>query len=413
MAQRKTDTIPKLDQVNYLFEALGLTAEQFTFDSIRKELIRMRPAYSESRNRISLNTFWSNARDVLRELMRLGLVSRAALPSRSDQLDAHRARKFTLTAEGEQFLALDVEEQSRLEFRYRFAQAMLIAHPYLRELHQLLRSREFFFPRIQTSELPGDADSWREKPPEPLRTVSVLVADSVREVLKLNIPLYDLESSMNLYLNAAWKRLDQEQKSQKSHLFAKAVVKAVNDVIVRVLLQTYGMRMDYVTFRSAVSLLSDLNVIWHTRSLAGRRGWTVWATSFAPVPSLTPTATPAAEALRGPVWFKPNSETDNVIKDQLIESFFSLHDRRGGFALIHVLRAEVCHRLSIHGSDFDRVLRKLHAQTLVDSRYAVNLDRGGGDELPPSEEPFRIGDRQFYLITLLKRNREEQKYGPS
>jgi len=402
MAQRKTDTIPKLDQVEYLFDALGLIREQFTFDSIRKELIRMRPEYPDSRNRISPNTFWSNARDVLRELMRLGLVSRAALPSRPAQLDAHRARKFTLTTQGEQFLAL--EQRSVWEFRYRFAQAMLIAHPYLQELHQLLRSRELFFPRIQTSDLPGDADSWREKPPEPLCAVSSRVADSVREVLKLNIPVKDLETNMGLYLNAAWKRLDQEQKS---HLYAKAVVKAVNDVIVRVLLQIYGMHMDYVTFRSAVALLSDLNAIWHTRSLAGRRGWTVWETSLAPVPLSTSTTTPAAEALRGSVWFNPRRETEEVIKNQLMESFFSLHDRRGGFALIHVLRAEVCHRLGVHGRDFDAVLRNLHAQTLVDSRYAVNLDRGGGDELPPSEEPFRIGDRQFYLITLLKRNREE------
>src|SRR5437588_242738 len=152
MVQDKTDTIPKLDQVAYLFDALGLIRDQFTFDSLRKELIRMRPE-SPSRNRITPNTFWSNARDVLRELMRLGLVNRVALPSRPTQLDAHRARKFTLTTQGEQFL--DLEEGNVWEFRYRFAQAMLITHPYLRELHRLLRSREFFFPRVQGSELPG------------------------------------------------------------------------------------------------------------------------------------------------------------------------------------------------------------------------------------------------------------------
>jgi len=69
--------------------------------------------------------------------------------------------------------------------------------------------------------------------------------------------------------------------------------------------------------------------------------------------------------------------------------------------------------MKIHGQDFDAVLRKLHAQTLADETYAINLDRGGSDEVPPSEEPFRIGDRAFYLITLLKRNREEFNNGAS
>jgi hypothetical protein len=186
-------------------------------------------------------------------------------------------------------------------------------------------------------------------------------------------------------------------------VFSQAVVKSVNDVVVRVLLQVYGLRMDFVTFRSAVALLSDLNAVWHTRSLVGRRGWTVWATSLAP-PLLAGDGTPPAkQALQGPVWFTPRVSADEAIKDQMIETFFSLADRRGGFALIHVLRAQVCHRLRLHGRDFDAVLRKMHAQALADPVYGINLDRGGGDEVPPSEEPFRIGNRAFYLITFLKR----------
>ncbi len=85
-------------------------------------------------------------------------------------------------------------------------------------------------------------------------------------------------------------------------------------------------------------------------------------------------------------------------------TFFSLPGRRGGFALIHELRSAVCHQMKIHGHDFDTVLRKLHSQSLADKTYVINLDRGGADEVPPSEEPFRIGERAFYLITLLKRD---------
>src|SRR5262249_23245009 len=128
----------------------------------------------------------------------------------------------------------------------------------------------------------------------------------------------------------------------------------------------------------------------------------MWAASKAPMPAI-PNGSPAAQALLGSCWFVPHIEEDEVIKDQLIETFFSFSDRRGGFALIHVLPAHVCHRLRLHGITVDRLLTKLHGQTVVDANYAINLDRGGGEELPPSEDPFRIGKRAFYLITLLKR----------
>jgi hypothetical protein len=399
MALRRTDTIPKLDQVDYLFETLGCVREQIGFDAIRRELIGLRPEPVDDLKRHS-TLFWSNARDSLRELMRLGLVKPVALPSRRAQLDAHRARKFTLTEHGEEFLALD--ERDSFEFRRRFAQAMLIAHPYLRELQRLSLSQELFFPRIQRSELPGDVESWRHAPPEPLEQVASWVADSVQSVIRVSVPTARVEASMRPYLTAAWKRLHHDEKA---HMFTKAIVKTFNDVIVRVLLQVYGLRLDYVTFRSAVALLSDLSVIWHTRSLTNRRGWTIWATSVATVPLTTPSRSAAELALNGPTWLTPRVVDEEVIKDLLIETFFSLPDRKGGFALIHVLRAEVCHRFRIHGRDFDAVLRKLHAQTLSDPTYSINLDRGGGDEIPRSEEPFRLGDdRKFYLITLLKRD---------
>jgi hypothetical protein len=396
--RHKSDTIPKLDDVGYLFDGLGCVRDGLTLDAIRLELINL---HLESRNegRRSLpNTFWSNVRDVLRELMRLGMVARESLPSRPEQLDAHRRRTYTLTEAGRQFLTL--EERDVWEFRYRFAQAMLVAHPYMRELHQLLSSKELFFPRVQRTEIPGDVDSWRAGPPEPLNQLASWVAESVRDVLRIEVSTTDLERSIRPYLMAAWKRLELDQKA---HVFTKAVTKAVNDVIIRVLLHVYGMRMDYVTFRSAVGLLSDLDVIWHTRSLSGRRGWTLWATSDVEMPGMESFESAAIEALSGSVWLSPHKVEEETIKNKLIEAFFSLPDRRGGFALIHVLRAHVCHELLLHGRMFDAVLAKLHAQTLRDANYSVNLDRGGGDELPPSEEPFRIGKRSFYLITLLKR----------
>lgn len=395
----KTDTIPKLDQVTYLFDTLGLISEQLNFDAIRKELIRSLPEERREKSRHPEAMFWSNVRDALRELMRLGLVEKTSLPSRAEQLDAHRDRMFALTEAGRKFLEL--EQRDAWEFRDRFAQAMLLAHPYLREIYRLLGSRELFFPRVQKSEIPGDAEAWRKGPPEGLDLLSGFLRDSVTAVMGSGLDFSGMNEKMRPYLIAAWKRLDT---GLKAHTFSQAVVKAVNDVSIRVLLQIYGQRMDYVTFRSAVGLLSDLNAIWSTRSLTGRRGWTIWATSTAAVPAPAADRPPGDQALRGAVWFKRRPANPDAIQEALMSTFFSLPGLRGGFALIHELRAAVCHQLKIHGHDFDAVLRKLHSQSMTDATYSINLDRGGADELPKSEEPFRIGERAFYLITLLKRD---------
>lgn len=395
----KTDTIPKLDQVTYLFDTLGLVSEQLSFDAIRKELIRLLPGERRERARASEAMFWSNVRDALRELMKLGLVERAPLPSRTEQLNAHRDRTFSLTEAGGKFLKL--EQRDAWEFRDRFAQAMLLAHPYLRELYRLLGSRELFFPRVQKFEIPGDVEGWRAGPPEALEPLSGFLRDSVTKVTSAELDFSGIDEKMRPYLIAAWKRLDIEQKA---HSFSQAVVKAVNDVSIRALLQVNGQRMDYVTFRSAVSLLSDLNAIWSTRSLTDRRGWTIWATSTATVPAPATDQSPGDDALRGAVWFKRRAANPDAVREALMTNFFSLPGLRGGFALIHELRAVVCHQMKIHGHDFDAVLRKLHSQSMVNTAYSINLDRGGAGELPKSEEPFRIGERAFYLITFVKRD---------
>jgi hypothetical protein len=355
----KTDTIPKLDQVTYLFDTLGLISEQLSFDAIRKELIRLLPEERRERARHPEAMFWSNVRDALRELMRLGLVEKASLPSRAEQLDAHRDRMFALTEAGRKFLELE------------------------------------------QSEIPGDAEAWRTGPPEDLDPLSGFLRDSVTAVMGSGLDFSGMNEKMRPYLIAAWKRLDTELKA---HTFSQAVVKAVNDVAIRALLQVNGLRMDYVTFRSAVGLLSDLNAIWSTRSLTGRRGWTIWATSTATVPAPAADRSPGDQALRGAVWFKRRPANLDAIQEALMSTFFSLPGLRGGFALVHELRAAVCHQMNIHGHDFDAVLRKLHSQSMTDATYSINLDRGGADELPKSEEPFRIGERAFYLITLLKRD---------
>jgi hypothetical protein len=412
----ETDTIPKLDQASYLFESLGFVENGLTFDEIRQGLIEVRAAsdverlfnarrskatYAEGSTNAS-QVFWSNARDALRELMRLGLVQQTTLPSRANQIEAHKHKKFSLTAEGQEYLKL--AERDVWEFRGRFLQAMEIAHPYVRELRRKLKDIELFFPRVQTSDLPGDAKQWRLGPPEPLLKLAQVVTQRIAAQQGLSVPADWLESQVRPHFLHAWKRRNQDLKD-KDNVLSKWAVKTVNDIVVRCVLEFHGLRMDFVTFRSAAELLTDLSALWQTRALEGGKGWTVWSTSEGWYGGLDSDETnPARRALTGPMWFAPIRAADEIVRDMIIDRFLAHHDRRGGFVLIHELRAEVCHRLGIHGRTFNVVLEKMHSQKLKHDKYAINLDRSGGQELLPSEDPFRIGDRAFYLITLLHRS---------
>jgi len=411
-----TDTIPKLDQASYLFETLGFVEEDLTFDEIRKGLIEVRMDADRERlinSRRSKTTlledttnagtvFWSNARDALRELMRLGLVEQSTLPSRPNQLLSHKDKRFSLTSHGHDFLALAAHDA--WEFRIRFVQALEIAHPYLRELRLKLKDIELFFPRMQKSDLPGDVERWRSGPPEPLIELAEAINRRLIDQQNLNISPDHLENRMRPYLLQAWKRRDQDLKD-KGNVLSKWAVKTVNDIVVRCVLEVHGLRMDFVTFRSAVELLTDLSALWQTRALEGGKGWTIWSTSDGWYTETTSSEhSPGSKALAGPTWFQPTDVADEVVRDAIVDRFLAHHDRRGGFVLIHELRAEVCHELKIHGRKFNAVLEKMHSQDLKHDKYAINLDRGGGHELLPSEDPFRIAERAFYLITLLRRS---------
>jgi hypothetical protein len=413
-----TDTIPKLDQASYLFETLGFVEEGRTFDEIRKGLIvermdsererlinspRSKPILRQGSTN-TVEVFWSNARDTLRELMRLGLLEQSTLPSRPIQIGAHKNKQFSLTAQGQEFLALAARDV--WEFRIRFVQAMEIAHPYLRELRQKLKNIELFLPRVQKSDLPGDVEHWRVGPPEPLIELANAVTRSITAQQRLTIPAERFEALMRPYLLQAWKRRNQNVKeNDKDNVLSKWVVKTVNDTVVRCVLEFHGLRMDYVTFRSAVELLTDLSAIWQTRALEGGKGWTIWSTSYGwYTDAASNEPNPASKALVGPTWFHPINVADETVRDAIVDRFLAHHDRRGGFVLIHELRAEVCHELKIHGRTFNTVLERMHSQSLKHDKYAINLDRSGGHELLPSEDPFRIGDRAFYLITLLRRS---------
>src|SRR5207247_5315838 len=125
-----------------------------------------------------------------------------------------------------------------------------------------------------------------------------------------------LKDQFHTYLVRAWKR---KPDTDDARLLSKWVTKTVNDVIVRVTVGLHGLRMDYVTFGTAVSLMDQLHVLWNTRSFPDRIGWSLWSTAKGL--SQTPDAemTPARFALASPLWLERRLPAAEFVRDVIVE----------------------------------------------------------------------------------------------
>jgi hypothetical protein len=411
MAESGADNIPRLDKMGYLYETLGWIDDEATFDEIRqaqiayrRELDRdnfvdKRSGVSSARllqKHISDETYWTNVRATLSELMRLGLVEIAPVPSRKEQLQAHRARRYQLTAEGVQFVAL--MDQDFWRFQDLFAQAFIFAHPLLRQLLTQLAHRELFIPRLGTDVLRDHLRPDRDAAPSLLSLIEDVCAQ-VRDAGGPDVAPQRLLEEFEPGMLRFWSKCDP---TLKHHDFHKSVVKAFNDQLLRAMIALRRIPLNVVDLRAAVALLAGIFAVDSSHVLIGRTGWTIWSTSEVP-PSdrCIDGRSPAAEALASSPWFSRRVLSDVVLRDEIVGGVHSIPNREGGFALIHEVRAEVCHEHHIHSHSFNELLRKMHRGEIKHAAYRIYLDRGGYAYLPPSELPFSSGGRDFYLITFI------------
>ena len=231
MRTKNADTIPKLDQVDYLFIALSEVAEESTFSEIRKYLVEAQPADRFKHQARRTDLLWSTARESIRELMKLGLIEPSALPSRAKHYDAHRDAKYRLTNAGRDFVALESDGWS---FRDRFAQALLLAHPILQEIVQQLMSREIYIPRLLRSDIPGDVEQWRDGPPSDLFKIVRYLASEVKRYSDIELDNESLQHLLQSSLSVGWSRIDW---NNKDNVVTKRVIKLVNDASLRALLR--------------------------------------------------------------------------------------------------------------------------------------------------------------------------------
>lgn len=395
--QTQTDTIPRVASIDYYAEGLKVLGGQVggggTFDRVRSRLVEQ--GREDSMSELGLNrtgyttgrrlqhadayTYWTLARDILGEFMLLGYAEDAPLPSKRESVEKYRNSTYQLTEKGKTLL-------DELNHDYDIFRDMLFAdmyshHYYMRLFLEKLGTTSITVPIYK---LGGRVQTERQT------AIDMIIEDAAKWLGEQKMDLGSIESAKKELTSYITETL--RERASSTLISNGDVVKVANDKIEQLVLRSYGLRFDTVTFDNLVNLCTQFWVVNHSFHVPSVEGQVIFSTARIESKDKQPIIERRRLSTVMPKIFL-------VIRDE----FGAL---RRDFVSIHVLRAAVCHKLRINDEVFDHVLTGLyHTEYPVD--YTVVLLRDLPGVIPPSASPLQIGNKRFYTVSLRRGSPQE------
>ncbi len=387
---KETDSIPRLQDINYLFETLRSISENKNFEEIRQILLNLarttaqsrsgvpRTGYSRARRFLGSDeyTYWTNVRDGVRELIKLGFVQPATLPSKKEYLERFRTAQFKLTTKGKNLMQLSIEDDSL--FRDNVFEALYTSHLYLRSFLAKVEEQELIFPIFTlgkvTTELQDDSPS-SLKPPimeKYLKWFSRQKAGAIE---------------MSLYMMPVKKKVEELVTGIKS-INSKKLVSCLNEITQRQFLSAYGLEFDNVTFDQLTRLCCQFWVINYSYLVPSLNGFVVYSTA-------------KIEKTEPLIKIKRHRLSD-YLNDILREIPLQFNAIGKPFIPIYELRAAVCYKLKINDDLFDATITKIFQEKLQPN-FNLTLLTDLMGTMPPSALPLKIGDKCFYSLSVMSK----------
>jgi hypothetical protein len=377
------DTIPRIIDIQYLFEGLKVLSKGATFDDVRKALIEVsrnrtmrdgsitRTGYSAAKRLrvIDEYTYWANAKDVLSELIRLGLMKENAIPSKRKYVGIYRSSSYELSDQGKALSEMLFSEDVQIGVNAKdlIFSRMYRAHFYLRTLLTRLKEGRVLIPiyRLSSRE---HLKSAAEK--------GAILDDAVRWLVEEG-------REVGLVVDVDKFRGQVGQKIQMK-VDTSSLVDAINEYTEQAFIESYGLHFDNVTFEHLCKLLRQFLVVNFTYHVPWLSGLMVYATAEI-------FENDTVRILRHGI-----SEYASRVIQQIPTSF---NEFKKPFVPIHLLRAAVCLELAINDEIFDYVIKGL-VEGKYDSGYKVGLLRDVYEVLPPSAKPLTIGNEHYYTLAI-------------
>ncbi|MEY9582712.1 hypothetical protein [Sinorhizobium fredii] len=340
-----------------------------------------------------------NVTDALKELMRLGFVENAILPSSGKSAYAHKEATYRVTSAGQHWVSL-LESDRRAAYD-DLVPRLLKAHPGFNCFLSVVgavdhRRSSFVVPLLRWSELPQ-----KQRSQQAYRAaIGDFVAGAVASAdLGWSIDASEISMAVNGYLDRIFARAQARDKDPFPTV--RAFTQTCEEALVSLAFRKAGCSIDYVSMEIARRWSRWLGLACYTYHAPGPYALRFWSTAQIQAAHAVMTVKRRA----GGEW-----------RDKAL---IELHDycqkaRAAGttYVPVWVARAAVCWKLRIVDDEFDRaVTDKIARRRGHDLPWDVHLDQVSIGQIPSSASPFVLttsaaGTRTFNVITVVPKPTE-------
>ena len=402
--------IPRLQELSYLEVAAQAVASGASFEEIRRELVdhmlRISQASPGTGNTAAYRNakenskrYVNNVSEALKELMRLGLVHQATLPSSASSADAHRATTFALSAPGQAWVNLLTDDRPR---GYdALCETLLRYHPQFGSFLDTVGA-------FGGTERPGfeiPLMRWGDlrKPRDRDRYIDALALHISQELSThsagWSASAAEVRSAVASYVRAMIDRARARERPDPLPRNQDFVNKC-EEAAVKLAFTKAGAPLDYISMeilRRWTRTLGIANFSYHAPGSYALRLW------------------PTAELSRSENGLEIRRRVGELWRDRILAELQRAYERvrkvdRSGspWVPIYRVRAAVCAELRVSDGEFDiALLEFLRNERGAGVPYGVNLDQSSYGNTPPSERPLIVSTpsatRIFKSMTLVPR----------
>ena len=402
--------IPRLQELSFLEVAILGVAGGATFEEIRHQLvahmIELRRNNAGTGNIATFRLaqddpkrYVRNATESLKELMRLGLVTPATLPSSARAARTYKNTTFGLTAAGQGWAALLEDD---LRGAYDELLGMLWkTHP---QFEGFLRAVS-----VDRAGLVVPLAQWGELPLPRTRDRYVdFLTKRVAEALSngesgWSATESDVRTAITTYIESI-RQSAEDRERPDPHPRNQDFVRGCEEAVVKFAFHQCRISLDYISQEVLRRWTKVLGVASFSYHVPGPTALRIWPT--------------AALDLKGDT-VSARRRTGSEQVAQVVTTLREAYDQvrkddpsRSLWVPIYRVRAAACYRLLIPDAVFDRALIELlQGDREVDVPYGVNIDPAQYGNVPPTELPLRVetsrGVRNYYSMSLVTRREKE------
>jgi hypothetical protein len=400
-------SIPRLQEVAMLGSAVLAIEEGAPFEQVRLSLIELMRQSSDdpdhpkwARRKQEPTAYVHNVVDALKELMRLGILEQANLPSTPNSARAHRSETYTLTALGAAWAG---ELRDSRASAYNRLVGWLIEHH--RQFEAYLRV------------VGARPDSVNDQLTIPLLRWSESAEPRTRESFLRDFATYAGNAAAHGHLgwSARPETLVEEVSSYVNRIVARAeasgrhtnnklVEREAEKGLVKAAFAAAGVPIDYITVQLLGRWTRYLGLATFSYQAAQPRALRLWGTA---VVSGSGQSVMIERRIGGDV-------RDRILRE--LAEVFAEHQRRIAHAMympVWEARAQVCWRLRVDDSEFDRAITEMLAQVRgQELPWEPHLDQASLGPIPSPRDPLVIptrsgNPRTFNVLNLAPRKSKE------